>query len=257
MRSAAVWSAAGPMHVAVGAHVMHEGCCEHSSEQPPRWLQVRASDRDTAVVVASDARNSADAARTPAASQQATEAAATADVATVDAAAAELDACALTEGREASAAAGEEQRASPLAATAAVPGTSPSTGHSAEAAGVAGTATACSTAQAPAGQSAGCSGDGSASCLDSDASSRGNSSHHGGRGRGRQSGGSRAVVRRNGGRWTRAPLPRGLWKYWLQRYTLFSRFDEGVLIDEEGWFSVTPEALARWLPAEKVHTTPG
>lgn len=34
-------------------------------------------------------------------------------------------------------------------------------------------------------------------------------------------------------------------KYWCQRYLLFSRFDSGVKMDEEGWFSVTPEAIAR------------
>ncbi|XP_014502748.1 trimethylguanosine synthase isoform X5 [Vigna radiata var. radiata] len=34
-------------------------------------------------------------------------------------------------------------------------------------------------------------------------------------------------------------------KYWCQRYTLFSRFDDGIKMDEEGWFSVTPEAIAQ------------
>ena len=34
-------------------------------------------------------------------------------------------------------------------------------------------------------------------------------------------------------------------KYFVQRYMLFSRYDEGVLMDEEGWFSVTPEVLAK------------
>ncbi|GAB4852177.1 hypothetical protein Ancab_016367 [Ancistrocladus abbreviatus] len=34
-------------------------------------------------------------------------------------------------------------------------------------------------------------------------------------------------------------------KYWCQRYLLFSRFDHGVKMDEEGWFSVTPEPIAR------------
>lgn len=34
-------------------------------------------------------------------------------------------------------------------------------------------------------------------------------------------------------------------KYWWQRYLLFSRFDEGIKMDEEGWFSVTPESIAR------------
>ncbi|XP_072323849.1 trimethylguanosine synthase [Scyliorhinus torazame] len=35
-----------------------------------------------------------------------------------------------------------------------------------------------------------------------------------------------------------------LTKYWAQRYRLFSRFDEGVKLDQEGWFSVTPEKIA-------------
>ncbi|KAJ8772841.1 hypothetical protein K2173_028018 [Erythroxylum novogranatense] len=34
-------------------------------------------------------------------------------------------------------------------------------------------------------------------------------------------------------------------KYWCQRYHLFSRFDDGIKMDEEGWFSVTPEPIAR------------
>ncbi|KAI4336985.1 hypothetical protein L6164_015450 [Bauhinia variegata] len=34
-------------------------------------------------------------------------------------------------------------------------------------------------------------------------------------------------------------------KYWCQRYTLFSRFDDGIKLDEEGWFSVTPEPVAQ------------
>lgn len=33
-------------------------------------------------------------------------------------------------------------------------------------------------------------------------------------------------------------------KYWRQRYDLFERFDEGIRLDEEGWFSVTPEKIA-------------
>ena len=38
-------------------------------------------------------------------------------------------------------------------------------------------------------------------------------------------------------------------KYWVQRYMLFSRYDDGVLLDREGWFSVTPEVLATHLAA--------
>jgi len=33
-------------------------------------------------------------------------------------------------------------------------------------------------------------------------------------------------------------------KYWAQRYRLFSKYDEGVLLDEESWYSVTPEKIA-------------
>lgn len=35
-----------------------------------------------------------------------------------------------------------------------------------------------------------------------------------------------------------------LQKYWFQRYNLFSRYDEGIELDEEGWYSVTPEDIA-------------
>lgn len=34
-------------------------------------------------------------------------------------------------------------------------------------------------------------------------------------------------------------------KYWYQRYRLFSRYDDGIKMDEEGWFSVTPESIAQ------------
>ncbi|KAJ4894896.1 S-adenosyl-L-methionine-dependent methyltransferases superfamily protein [Raphanus sativus] len=33
-------------------------------------------------------------------------------------------------------------------------------------------------------------------------------------------------------------------RYWIQRYNLFSRYDEGIQIDEEGWYSVTHEEIA-------------
>jgi trimethylguanosine synthase len=33
-------------------------------------------------------------------------------------------------------------------------------------------------------------------------------------------------------------------KYWHQRYRLFSRFDEGIKLDSESWYSVTPERIA-------------
>lgn len=33
-------------------------------------------------------------------------------------------------------------------------------------------------------------------------------------------------------------------KYWHKRFSLFSRFDEGIKLDHESWFSVTPEKIA-------------
>uniref|UniRef100_A0A061RDW6 Trimethylguanosine synthase n=1 Tax=Tetraselmis sp. GSL018 TaxID=582737 RepID=A0A061RDW6_9CHLO len=33
-------------------------------------------------------------------------------------------------------------------------------------------------------------------------------------------------------------------KYWYQRFSLFSRFNDGIRMDEEAWYSVTPEAIA-------------
>ncbi|XP_064486506.1 trimethylguanosine synthase-like [Ornithodoros turicata] len=36
-----------------------------------------------------------------------------------------------------------------------------------------------------------------------------------------------------------------LQKYWAQRYRLFSKFDRGIQLDEESWFSVTPEQIAK------------
>lgn len=34
-------------------------------------------------------------------------------------------------------------------------------------------------------------------------------------------------------------------KYWYKRFSLFSKFDQGIQLDEESWFSVTPEAVAK------------
>lgn len=40
------------------------------------------------------------------------------------------------------------------------------------------------------------------------------------------------------------PYPSLPSKYWHQRYRYFSRFDEGVVLDEESFYSITPESLA-------------
>ena len=42
-----------------------------------------------------------------------------------------------------------------------------------------------------------------------------------------------------------AHYPKELRKYWYQRYRLWERFDEGISMDEESWYSVTPENIAR------------
>jgi hypothetical protein len=41
-----------------------------------------------------------------------------------------------------------------------------------------------------------------------------------------------------------ASMDTALEKYWQQRYRLFSRFDQGIQLDHESWYSVTPEAIA-------------
>src|SRR5258708_10641323 len=36
-----------------------------------------------------------------------------------------------------------------------------------------------------------------------------------------------------------------LHKHWSRRHDYFSKYDEGILLDRTGWYSVTPEAIAR------------
>lgn len=42
---------------------------------------------------------------------------------------------------------------------------------------------------------------------------------------------------------------KSLHSYWLKRYSYFTRYDDGVLIDRTGWFSVTPEHTASEIAA--------
>lgn len=49
---------------------------------------------------------------------------------------------------------------------------------------------------------------------------------------------------------------RNLEKYWNQRYNLFSRYDDGIKLDDEAWWSVTPENIARHI-SERVHHSIG
>lgn len=39
-------------------------------------------------------------------------------------------------------------------------------------------------------------------------------------------------------------------RYWDKRYFLFEKFDEGIKLDEESWYSVTPEAVAYYVSAK-------
>jgi trimethylguanosine synthase len=41
-------------------------------------------------------------------------------------------------------------------------------------------------------------------------------------------------------------------KYWAQRKRLFTKFDEGITLDGEGWFSVTPESIANHIAQKLV-----
>jgi trimethylguanosine synthase len=43
-------------------------------------------------------------------------------------------------------------------------------------------------------------------------------------------------------------------KYWKKRYFLFSKFDRGVKIDDESWYSVTPEPFAKHIAQRVVDT---
>ncbi|KTW26450.1 hypothetical protein T552_02929 [Pneumocystis carinii B80] len=46
-------------------------------------------------------------------------------------------------------------------------------------------------------------------------------------------------------RHSRSNFPSKLNKYWHQRHRLFKYFDRGIWLDEESWYSVTPEPLGR------------
>jgi 16S rRNA G966 N2-methylase RsmD len=47
---------------------------------------------------------------------------------------------------------------------------------------------------------------------------------------------------------SRARKPHGVQKSdWNKRYTMFSKFDMGIMMDKEAWFEVTPENVARYV----------
>lgn len=43
-------------------------------------------------------------------------------------------------------------------------------------------------------------------------------------------------------------------KFYQHRYTLFTRFDDGILLDKESWYSVTPEKVAKHI-AERCYAS--
>ncbi|KAF2214328.1 hypothetical protein CERZMDRAFT_37832 [Cercospora zeae-maydis SCOH1-5] len=50
-------------------------------------------------------------------------------------------------------------------------------------------------------------------------------------------------------------VPHELQKYWHQRNSIFSKYDEGIWLTDDAWFGVTPEPIANKI-AEHVATAP-
>lgn len=44
-------------------------------------------------------------------------------------------------------------------------------------------------------------------------------------------------------------------KYWAQRKRYFSKFDDGIALDAEGWFSVTPEVIAHHIARRMIRSS--
>ena len=57
--------------------------------------------------------------------------------------------------------------------------------------------------------------------------------------------------------WLPSDVPTDLQKYWLQRYSLFKLYDQGIRLDRECWYSVTPEIIARHHAARFASTVLG
>lgn len=52
-----------------------------------------------------------------------------------------------------------------------------------------------------------------------------------------------------------APVTVDVSKYWYKRHILWSKYDAGILMDDEGWYSVTPEAVAAHIAAKPTCVT--
>ena len=65
-----------------------------------------------------------------------------------------------------------------------------------------------------------------------------------------------ADVPKSDGSATPNPMGAHMDKYWAQRYRLFVQFDRGIKLDEEGFFSVTPERIAMHIAERSALATP-
>lgn len=45
-------------------------------------------------------------------------------------------------------------------------------------------------------------------------------------------------------------------KYWSQRYSIFSRYDEGIYMTDDSWFGVTPEPIAKQVAQDLAEFSP-
>ncbi|KAF2661559.1 S-adenosyl-L-methionine-dependent methyltransferase [Lophiostoma macrostomum CBS 122681] len=51
-------------------------------------------------------------------------------------------------------------------------------------------------------------------------------------------------------------FPEHLHKYWFQRHTIWSRFDEGICMTEASWYGVTPEPIANKIASHIAEAAP-
>jgi trimethylguanosine synthase len=50
-------------------------------------------------------------------------------------------------------------------------------------------------------------------------------------------------------------VPWDIQKYWHQRYSIFSRYDEGIYMTDDAWFGVTPEPVATHVASDLSQNT--
>ncbi|TVY80973.1 Trimethylguanosine synthase [Lachnellula suecica] len=54
----------------------------------------------------------------------------------------------------------------------------------------------------------------------------------------------------------REDVPWDIQKYWEQRYSIFSMYDEGIYMTDDAWFGVTPEPVAVQVAKDLAESTP-